>query len=311
MMKPGLALLIGLLFQALCSAACPIQRGAASGSSVWLLCESNELLVSIDGGSTWQTRKLPQEEKFRAVWLLDQRRGFVAGNGGLLLATDDGAESWKRVALPTQENLTSMYFVGDSGWLAGWTGLILHTKDAGKTWVRQQSGVLHGLESVYFADVQHGWIVGWAGSILRTTDGGATWQQVKTEKSLWSLDGVYFADALRGWAVGFGGQILATNDGGVTWKEQPRPVQGWLRSLACNSAGRCWIASDRHLLVSEDRGETWKAVPDEGMPFLHQVLPVKDSLWALGQFGVLRQSKGEPAFTALATLPGEKRPQAP
>jgi hypothetical protein len=41
----------------------------------------------------------------------------------------------------------------------------------------------------------------------------------------------------------------------------------------------------------------------EGTLFLRQVLTVKNSLWAVGQFGVLRQNGGEAGFAALATMP--------
>lgn len=68
---------------------------------------------------TWQTRRLPSEAKFRAIAFLDSRRGFVAGDGGAVLATEDGAETWRQVPLATQENLTSIHFVGGLGWLAG------------------------------------------------------------------------------------------------------------------------------------------------------------------------------------------------
>jgi photosystem II stability/assembly factor-like uncharacterized protein len=282
---------------------CSIQHAAVAEPYVWLLCDRSELMVSADEGASWQRRQVPTDARLRAVAFLDSRRGFVAGDGGTLLATEDGAETWRQVPVPTHENLTSMHFAGEFGWVAGWTGVILHSADGGKTWLRQQSGVQQGLESIYFADSQHGWAVGWLGVILRTDDGGNTWERVKTPGALWSLNSVCFRDSKDGWAVGFAGQLLRSTDGGVTWKEQTSPVRAWLKSVAYDGAGRWWVASDDTILVSENGGESWTTIPVEGTFFIHQVLPLRTSVWAVGQFGVLKQTGNSLRLTALASPP--------
>lgn len=285
------------------SAPCYLEGAATAGQRVWLLCQRGEILLSEDQGRTWRIRPLPSAVTFRAITFLDSRRGFVAGEDGTLLATKDGGSSWTQVPLPTQANLTSIHFVAELGWLSGWSGLILHTTDGGATWSPQPTGVLQGLESVYFVDSQHGWTVGWLGTILRTTDGGQTWQRTAANIDLWSLNAIYFRDPSRGWAVGFNGQILRTRDGGVTWERQASPVQKWLTSVQFDASGRGWIAADNQLLMSEDDGESWKPVPVEGAQFLYRLLPLKNSLWAVGRFGVLRQTGSRPEFQALSILP--------
>lgn len=285
------------------AAPCSIQRAAAAEPHVWLLCDQRHLFVSPDRGATWQARRLPADVELRAVAMLDARRGFIAGDGGTLLATTDGAETWRRVPVPTGENLTSIHFAGELGWISGWSGVILHSPDGGRNWERQDSGIQQGLESVYFADPRHGWAVGWVGAILRTADGGRTWERVRTPSTLWSLDAVYFRDPKQGWAVGFGGLILASDDGGETWRQQESPVQAWLRSVVFDHAGRGWIGSDNGLLVSDDGGGSWRYVPVENTVFIHQVLPLSDSVWAVGQFGVLRQTDRSPKLTILSSLP--------
>jgi photosystem II stability/assembly factor-like uncharacterized protein len=276
---------------------------------MWLLCNRQDLLVSADDGATWQTRHLPTDVNLRAIAFIDSRRGFVAGDSGTLLATEDGAETWHPVSVPTRENLTSIHFVGELGWLAGWTGVILHSEDAGKNWVRQETGVQQGLESIFFADSEHGWAVGWLGTILRTADGGKNWVKAQTPATLWSLDSVSFRNTKEGWVVGFGGQLLRSVDGGITWKEQTSPVREWLKSVACDGAGRWWVASDNEVLVSDDAGESWTRIPVERTVFVHQVLPARGSVWAVGQFGVLKQTGDGPKLTALATLPEARGPE--
>jgi photosystem II stability/assembly factor-like uncharacterized protein len=282
---------------------CSIQRAAATESHVWLLCDRSDLFVSADAGATWQTRRLPAEGKFRAMAFLDARRGLIVGNAGTVMATDDAAETWKRIDVGTEENLTAIHFTGEHGWITGWNGVILHSKDRGRTWERQNSGVLQALDDVYFVDSENGWAVGWVGTALRTTDGGQTWERLRVPNTLWSFNAVHFSDRSRGWIVGFGGLILSTKDGGQTWESQSAPLQASLKSVGFDRIGKGWIAADTHLLTTADGGETWKPVELEGTLFLRQVLMVKNSLWAIGQFGVLRQNGGADGFAALATLP--------
>lgn len=265
--------------------SCGIQQADSRDGHVWLLCGSRELHVSSDNGASWQVRQIPAEFRLRTVAMLSPQRGFVAGDGGNILRTDDAGRTWRSVESPTRETLASIHFSGKSGWIAGWAGTILHSRDEGETWEPQNSGVQQGLESIFFADPEHGWAVGWVGTILRTEDGGRTWQSVRAGAELWSLDSVYFRDRQNGWIVGFGGQILRSRDGGLSWLRQESPVNSWLKSVVFDHAGHGWIAADTALLLSTDGGETWSVQPDQGVLFLHQVLRVRESVWAIGRFG--------------------------
>lgn len=311
-MRKTLALIVFFAAPALAqagpSAPCAIERAAAAGQYVWLLCDGDSLYSSADAGASWQPRPLPSDAgKLRAIAFLDARRGFVAGNGGSLFATENGGETWKRVAVPAQENLTSIWFTGELGWITGWNGAILHSGDGGRTWVRQRSGVLQGLESIYFADEKHGWAVGWVGTVLHTSDGGQTWHLAPTG-SFWALNSVYFRDAKSGWAVGFDGQILRSRDGGLTWEAQESPTRAWLRSVFFDSDGRGWIAAQEDLLVSDDGGESWKRHSVDGR-FMHQVLPVRDSVWAIGRYNILEQDGRKAAFRSVGRLSAAVPPE--
>ena len=62
----------------------------------------------------------------------------------------------------------------EHGWIVGEEGEVLHTQDGGKRWVRQRSNAEQPLFAVHFANLTHGGIVGTNGLILHTTDGGKT-----------------------------------------------------------------------------------------------------------------------------------------
>src|SRR5436305_1054715 len=134
-----------------------------------------------------------------------------------------------------------------------------------------------------------------------TADGGRNWQPVKADDAQWSLSAVYFKDEKVGWAVGFAGQILQSSDGGAKWKLVQSPVKGWLTSIAFDKANHGWITYDDGFLTTEDGGTTWKPVKTDGRYFLSRLLRMDDSLWALGQSVILRQT-GPAAWKRLETL---------
>jgi photosystem II stability/assembly factor-like uncharacterized protein len=169
-------------------------------------------------------------------------------------------------------------------------GTLIATTDGGRTWKAQKTGTTQAIEGIFFLDAKHGWAVGWAGTILRTTDGGDNWKKITADVAQWSTSSIYFKDEKVGWAAGFGGQLLRSNDGGVTWTVVKTPSNASLTSIAFDKAGNGWITYDDGFLTSTDGGATWKAVQTEGRYFLSRLLRMNDTLWALGQSVVMRQT---------------------
>ena len=63
-----------------------------------------------------------------------------------------------------------------NGWIVGDSGIILNTDDGGVTWTDQNSGTANRLTDVCFVDPEKGWIVGSNGTLLRTLNSGDTWE---------------------------------------------------------------------------------------------------------------------------------------
>lgn len=272
--------------------SCNMRDAALPTNSVtYVLCEQGLLLVTNDEGVTWAQRKIANAAgALRAIAFLDVNRGVTVGDGGGVLATDDAGRTWQARQSGTTENLTDIQMVGEQGWIAGYNGVILHTADGGKIWSKQKSGVALSLEALFFLDAQNGWAVGWAGTVLHTVDGGNKWQPMKIPGATWSLSSITFPDAKNGWIVGFAGQLFRTKDGGASWEARKSPVSGWLTSVGFDGANRGWITTDNGFLLSEDGGETWKPQPIQGQLFLNKILRATSTAWALGPFGMLKQT---------------------
>jgi len=271
--------------------SCNMRDAALPTNSVtYVLCEQGLMLVTADEGATWSQRKIGNTGVLRAVAFMDVTRGLTVGDGGAILATDDAGRTWKPRESGTKENLTDIQMVGEEGWIVGYDGVILHTSDGGKTWSRQKSAVALSLEALTFLDAKNGWAVGWAGTVLHTVDGGNQWKSVKIPGASWTLSSIAFPDEKNGWISGFAGGLFRTTDGGATWQAKKVQFAGWLTSIGFDAAKRGWITTDNGFLMSEDGGETWKPQPTESQLFLNKILRNTGTAWALGPFGMLKQT---------------------
>lgn len=107
-------------------------------------------LSSDDGGVSWHAHKLPWDQlvsriasefghiepNLNAVWFVTPQRGWIVGEFGLVLRTEDGGATWSAdkygADLP---QLYDIVFQNDSdGWIAGQLGTLTQTSDGGRTW---------------------------------------------------------------------------------------------------------------------------------------------------------------------------------
>jgi photosystem II stability/assembly factor-like uncharacterized protein len=123
---------------------------------------------SQDGGVTWRAHKLPWdhlvsrlteefgyiEPNLNAVAFVTPRRGWIVGEFGLVLRTDDGGETWQ--ADNYGSNLPQLYdvaFHGDfkdglKGWIVGQHGTLMQTGDGGRTWSKIGLATTSDLQSI-------------------------------------------------------------------------------------------------------------------------------------------------------------------
>jgi photosystem II stability/assembly factor-like uncharacterized protein len=88
--------------------------------------------------------------------------------------------TWESVDSPTNQFLTSVYFVDSLyGWAVGDSGTIIHTNNGGTDWSFQNSKTENKIVDVFFLNRDLGWASSWNTSsipfgtiILKTNDGG-------------------------------------------------------------------------------------------------------------------------------------------
>lgn len=96
--------------------------------------------LSLNGGATWLARG-PNHQgstaNLLAVDFRDARHGVVAGEGGTLLVTDDGGQSWRSPSFsgpPPSVRLADVEVTAPAGYAVGASGRVLVTADGGESW---------------------------------------------------------------------------------------------------------------------------------------------------------------------------------
>lgn len=190
-------------------------------------------------GSSWSEQKvlsasnfIGMEPELYSIRFADKKRGWIVGSvshdeaviDSLVVQTEDGGAIWKRVTVPTKEELIHLDFVNENyGWIVGANGLILSTFDGGKSWQKQKSDTISTIYNIDFRNENEGVAVGENGLILQTIDGGRTWKKIVTNFKNTFLR-VGFSDDKTIWIAGRRGIILRSGDKGITFLKQDTKV---------------------------------------------------------------------------------------
>ena len=182
-----------------------------------------------------------------SIWFLDERQGWVAGEG-LMLHTTDGGASWSILSRAVPAGFSRLYFADpQNGW--GWdkdAGDIMKTTDGGRTWRFTATNAL------YLA--RGGWGIVDGNRLSRYALNRET--NVHTFPASARIVGLDFIDETYGWALDDGGLLQKTGDGGRSWEEITRlPEPGHLHFLDQEEG---WLINERgYVRKTEDGGKTW------------------------------------------------------
>ena len=214
---------------------------AHAGKRLVAVGEMGVVVLSDDDGKTFrQARSVPVDGSLNAVCFVDEKRGWAVGHWGLILATQDGGETWvqQRVDTAVDQPLFSVVFRDASeGWAVGLWSIVLHTSDGGQHWETQKVAPPKGakkadrnLFKVFLDRSGTLYVAAEQGNVLRSRDGGATWDYLYTgyAGSFWTglaaSDGTLFVGGLRG-------NLYRSTDNGKTWTVVPTGTKSSITAL--------------------------------------------------------------------------------
>jgi len=154
--------------------------------------EMGTVLATDDGGNAWIPIEidwfsiLPESllemgviaPNLYDITFASDRNGFMVGDYGIVLATDNGGQTWTLLRAGNLPPIFSVSFVDRrEGWAAGQNGLLLHTTDGGLNWKQIDIPTNASLYKIYLSG-EHGFIVGNQATILQTCNSGKAWTKV-------------------------------------------------------------------------------------------------------------------------------------
>ena len=260
--------------------------------------------------SGWVDRSANVKSDLVAVCFTSSDKGWVAGDGGFLAATNDGGRTWVPYPLNTNEDINEIYFRNDdNGYLVAGRKMYI-TKDAGRSW--QETRIFRAGDfgaarpeflSIRFSDKKRGYVIGsvlrHSGNddivvdslLMRTEDAGETWQRINvpSKAELFHLD---FDGNSKGWIVGDNGTILSSTDEGRTWSRQNSGTTMPLYNVDFRDSKEGYIVGKSGtILRTENGGTNWSRVL---VPFKESIMRVDfaddKNGWAVGYGGLILRS---------------------
>lgn len=254
------------------------------------------IITSDDAGETWTQRQAPVSSDLTAVHFPTEAHGWVVGQDGVVLHSQDHGTTWIR---QFDGRMAAKQLVDHFKQLA-------QKSDASAARLLQEmqlnyeNGPEQALLDVWFEDSKHGYICGSFGTLLSTTDGGKTWVSqiervdydnllhfnavrmaggniyIASEKGIvFRLDrdrkrfvpvetgynGSFFGLVAEGSnviAAGLRGNAYRSQDGGKTWEKLDTGVISTLTGAAAVGGRIMLVSQSGNLLVSEDGGRQFK-----------------------------------------------------
>jgi photosystem II stability/assembly factor-like uncharacterized protein len=212
----------------------------------------------------------PQGETLNRV-AFQGARGYAVGEGGTVLRSDDGGQTWTGLASGTSSNLSLLQEVDPETIVVGGGCTVRESTDGGASFHRlpvneAEHGCAKNVAAFSFLSATTGYVEQTDGSILLTKDGGQTLEP-KTAVPLngASAGPMFFTSPSTGFALadagGQGARIYRTTDAGASWT-QVGSTPALLYDMTFVTPQVAYaVGTTGTVLRSEDAGQTWSLQP--------------------------------------------------
>ena len=271
--------------------------------------EHGAIWKSVDGGRSWTASHCGMDVSLQSICLLDDRTGWIAGRNttaysglgnGILLATQDGGQTWQQLTQDVLPALSYVKFFGlEEGLVVGQptsvspTG-IFRTNDGGKSWRGVQGEATHSWKAMCFIEPEMGVVAGLQGRV--SVMGGEQLYPSKLQpQGFRTIRSIGLLSNDKGWLVGDGGLVLSTATSGVVWESPKKSLPEALRDGMDFRAvevrnEKVWIAGSPGSVIwhSPDGGTHWeKQLTGQTVPLAALRFANEQQGMAVGALGVI------------------------
>ena len=225
-----------------------------------------------DSGAHWNERSLdlPDEENFRLISIdFNGDEGWIAGQPGLLMHSEDGGQNWTRLFLDTKlpgEPYLITALGRHSAELATNVGAVYETHNDGGSWEAKVTDAAGAVRDLRRSGDGSYVSVSSLGNFYATWEPGDAVWQVHQRVSSQRLQSIGYQPDGNLWMVARGAQIRLNDEPGdlESWGKAIIPITngyGYM-DLAWDDDDAIWAAGGNGtLLVSRDGGDSWENDP--------------------------------------------------
>jgi photosystem II stability/assembly factor-like uncharacterized protein len=209
----------------------------------WAVGHFGTVLHSPDGGLSWKPQEFQPEfpegtpevemgvisdaekenegaaveARLNAVAFADDQRGWIMGEFGMVLHTQDGGQTWKRQPSASGKLLFALHVLDENRVLAvGSEGTYMETTDGGRSWKATDTGTQQHIMGLYPSGDDL-YVVGRDGLVMVRKGKAGSFKRLSAGLYTWLMT-VGFFDDKSGLAAGGRGHLLQTSDAGETWQ---------------------------------------------------------------------------------------------
>ena len=206
------------------------------GKMILITTSEGLLLKSNNSGATFYIQQFLQTRANRnytsasqkpiflkQIYMINDKKGFLIGDAGLLLHTQDAGEHWKRIPIATQWGLNKIHRLDDGRFLLIGDKYEAFTSEDGLRWEPWTSLLkIPHVTNIDFLDIDHFSnliiIVGSSGHLFISQDRGEKWQ-VRNLSSRVNIYSVNLISENSGLIAGSGGEARYTTNQGKHWEK--------------------------------------------------------------------------------------------
>ncbi len=249
-------------------------------SRIVTLGERGVIGFSDDGGNTWSQSEVPVSILITSIDFMNKNEAWAVGHSGVILYSDDKAESWRLKldgrqvnqllldkAQETFKNVKAEYEQAEA---YDKEDLQYALEDAEFALSNAEFDVGLGPSNpfldVLFLDEQRGFAIGAYGLFVSTKDGGASWQSAASRLENFDRYHLNTLAQLKGGAIiiaGEAGTLFVSYDDGEQWETLYGPYQGSFFGIQATGIEdeALLYGLKGHIFKTQDGGQRWKRVP--------------------------------------------------
>lgn len=188
--------------------------------------------------NNWIKQQSSVQENLKKIFFCDSLYGWIIGDSGVILHTNDGGNNWISQSRNSGHFLVDVFFLNRNiGWAIGWKtspvnyGTVIYkTSNSGNNWSFENFyDTTLFVSAIYFLSQTKGVIGCEAGikTLYYTSNGGNNWIASANDSTFYSnfpVREIKFKDENTGFAVGgyfdMAGVVWKTTNGGMYWSDK-------------------------------------------------------------------------------------------